>query len=94
VDDQAGRGGAVNIPTPRSGDVVVIGRAASVQFQEPIRMRVIEVDQRTSCPGWAWLHGFQLNEAGDATERRSVFVQLAGLYRPPGTPPPPTPWRR
>jgi hypothetical protein len=66
---------------------VIVGRAASVQFQEPIRMRVIEVDQRTSCPGWAWLRGLQLDEAGDVIERRSVFVQLAGLYRPPNPPP-------
>jgi hypothetical protein len=29
--------------------------------------------------GWAWLDGYQLNAAGDAVERRSIFVQLSGL---------------
>ena len=84
----------MSIPAPRSGEIVVVTRAASVQFQQPIRLRVIEVEQRTTYPGWAWLHGYQLNDVDEAVERRSVFVELAGLYRPPGSPPPPSPWRR
>jgi hypothetical protein len=66
---------------------VIVGRAASVQFQEPIKMRVITVDQRTSRPGWGWVHGYQLDDNGDVIEPRTVFVQLAGLYRPPNPPP-------
>ncbi|NUR74464.1 MAG: hypothetical protein HOU81_26945, partial [Hamadaea sp.] len=29
--------------------------------------------------GWLWLDGYQLNAAGDAVERRSIFVQGNGL---------------
>jgi hypothetical protein len=64
---------------PRSGDVVRVTRAASVQFVEPMLFRVIRVHDWPTYEGWAWLDGYQLNSIGDAIARRSIFVQLAGL---------------
>ncbi len=75
---------------PRSGDVLTIGREASVQFATPILFRVIRVHDWTTYDGWVWIDGYQLNTAGDAIERRSIFVQIDGL-RPVGStrkPPP------
>lgn len=68
---------------PRSGDVLVLDRAASVQFSTPILFRVIRVHDWSTYQGWAWLDGYQLNAAGQAVERRTVFVRIAGLRPPP-----------
>jgi len=65
---------------PRSGDVVRLTRAASVQFTDPILFRVIRVHDWPTYDGWAWLDGYQLDSSGDAVERRSIFVQIAGLH--------------
>ena len=64
---------------PRSGDVLRVTKAASVQFSQPLLFRVIRVHYWKTYDGWAWLDGYQLNAAGDAVERRSIFVQLSGL---------------
>lgn len=64
---------------PRSGDVLRVTRAASVQFVEPLLFRVIRVHDWPTYDGWVWLDGYQLNSAGDAVERRSIFVQVGGL---------------
>ncbi|MGR6316430.1 hypothetical protein Q2K19_10915 [Micromonospora soli] len=64
---------------PRSGDVLHVTRTASVQFLRPIMFRVIRVLDRTTYDGWLWLDGYELNAAGDAVNRRSIFVQPAGL---------------
>lgn len=64
---------------PRSGDVLMVTRAASVQFVQPMLFRVIRVYDWPTYDGWAWLDGYQLNASGDAVSRRSIFVQLAGL---------------
>lgn len=66
---------------PRSGDVLRVTRAASVQFVEPLFFRVIRVHDWPTYNGWVWLDGYQLNTAGDAVERRSIFVQVAGLQK-------------
>jgi hypothetical protein len=66
---------------PRSGDVLCVNRAASVQFQHPMMFRVIRVHDWQTYDGWAWLDGYQLDAAGDAVERRSIFVQVNGLQR-------------
>jgi len=73
---------------PGSGDVLLIDREASVQFLEPILLRVIRVHNWTTYTGWVWLDGYQLLPNGDAIERRSVFVQLAGLKQIPTAIPP------
>jgi hypothetical protein len=69
------------VPTvlPRTGDVLRVTKAASVQFVRPMLFRVIRVHDWQTYDGWAWLDGYQLNTAGDAIERRSIFVQPQGL---------------
>ncbi|WP_229789722.1 hypothetical protein [Pilimelia terevasa] len=64
---------------PRSGDVLEVTRSASVQFVSPLLFRVIRVLDWPTYDGWAWLDGYSLNAAGDAVERRSIFVQVNGL---------------
>ncbi|HEX5740757.1 MAG TPA: hypothetical protein VFY17_04290 [Pilimelia sp.] len=64
---------------PRSGDVLEVTRSASVQFVSPLLFRVIRVLDWPTYDGWAWLDGYSLNSAGDAVERRSIFVQVNGL---------------
>ncbi|WP_432833604.1 hypothetical protein [Dactylosporangium sp. CA-092794] len=64
---------------PRTGDVLRVTKAASVQFTQPMLFRVIRLLDWQTYDGWAWLDGYQLNAAGDAVERRSIFVQLQGL---------------
>ncbi|TDC59841.1 hypothetical protein E1258_16545 [Micromonospora sp. KC207] len=64
---------------PRSGDVLHVTRAASVQFLKPIMFRVIRVLDWPTYDGWVWLEGYELNAAGDAVSRRSIYVQAAGL---------------
>ncbi len=64
---------------PRPGDVIEVTRHASVQFATPIRFRVIRVRDWPTYSGWVWLDGYQLDSAGEATERRSIFVRSGGL---------------
>lgn len=64
---------------PRSGDVLHLTRAASVQFVEPLLFRVIRCHDWPTYEGWVWIDGYELNAAGDAVERRSLFVQISGL---------------
>jgi hypothetical protein len=77
--DRHGEGGHTVLP--RSGDVLRVTRAASVQFAEPIMFRVIRVHDWPTYDGWAWLDGYQLDAVGDAVERRSIFVQIDGLQQ-------------
>lgn len=65
--------------TLQAGDVLHVTREASVQFTRPMMFRVIRVHDWPTYDGWIWLDGYQLNAAGDAVERRSIFVQTAGL---------------
>jgi hypothetical protein len=76
---------------PRSGDVLQVGRDASVQFSEPILFRVIRVLDWPTYHGWIWLDGYELDMSGDAVDRRSIFVQRNGLR--PLRPSPPAPRR-
>jgi hypothetical protein len=68
---------------PRPGDVVLVDGKASVQFADTRRLlfRVISVGNKPTYEGWAWLQGYSLNSAGDAIERREIFVQHDGLRR-------------
>ena len=63
---------------PRSGDLMAVGRAASVQFdgRNAMTFRVIRVHDWPTYHGWAWLDG---NGNGTDVERRSIFVQPSGL---------------
>jgi hypothetical protein len=74
---------------PQANQLLWINRAASVQFAAvaPFKFRVITAHVYGSTPhGCAWIDGYQLDDRGDALERRSLFVQLAGL-RPVADPP-------
>lgn len=64
-----------------SGDLLCIGRAASVQFVKPIMFRVIRVLDWVTYDRWVWLEGYQLDAKGQAVERRQIFVQPAGLRK-------------
>lgn len=66
---------------PNSGDIVVLSRAASVQFVNPRLFRVIRVHDWPTYDGWAWIDGYELNPAGDAVDQRTVFVSLDGLRK-------------
>lgn len=81
-----GRGDQQPELRPRSGDVLEVTRAASVQFATPILFRVIRVHDWPTYTGWLWLDGYQLSENGEAVERRSIFVQAEGLRRVPAPP--------
>src|SRR6478752_4677610 len=67
--------------TPQAGDILHVTREASVQFLRPMMFRVIRVHDWPTYEGWVWLDGYQLNAAGDAVERRSIFVQVNGLQQ-------------
>ncbi|MFI5832278.1 hypothetical protein ACIA5A_01190 [Micromonospora sp. NPDC051300] len=69
----------------RCGALLLIGRAASVQFVRPFHFRVIRVLDWTTYDGWTWLDGYQLDARGDAVARRSIFVRRGGLL--PGSVP-------
>lgn len=66
---------------PQPGDVLHVGGAASVQFQgeRALTFRVIRVDPRRTYDGWLWIDGYVLGPAGDALERRVIFVRREGL---------------
>ncbi|MFC3993776.1 hypothetical protein [Actinoplanes siamensis] len=66
---------------PRSGDVLFVGREASVQFagERALYLRVIRVLPHDTYQGWIWLDGYTVSTDGEAVERRTIFVQLAGL---------------
>ena len=66
----------------RTGEVIRLGRAASVQFSgAPIVFRVTRVHEWPTYSGWVWLDGYQLSKRGAAVARRSVFVKVDGVKR-------------
>ncbi|MEU1588780.1 hypothetical protein [Micromonospora sp. NPDC005710] len=66
---------------PKPGDVLHLGSDASVQFSgdRSLIFRVIKVCDRPTYEGWVWLSGYSLDRAGNAVDRREIFVQRAGL---------------
>jgi len=64
----------------KAGDLLVVGRVASVQFTSPIRFRVIRQLDWITYDGWVWLDGYELDAHGEAVDRRSIFVMKAGLH--------------
>ncbi|MEU5549166.1 hypothetical protein ABZ738_05300 [Micromonospora sp. NPDC047793] len=66
---------------PKPGDVLHVGVEASVQFggSRSLIFRVIKVHDWTTYDGWVWLLGYALDRAGNAVDRREIFVQRAGL---------------
>ncbi|MEU8156320.1 hypothetical protein AB0B94_21905 [Micromonospora sp. NPDC048986] len=65
----------------RHFDLLVIDGRASVQFagDRALTLRVVSVCDQPTYQGWVWLSGYVLNSRGDATTKREVYVQLAGL---------------
>jgi hypothetical protein len=43
---------------------------------------VIRVLDWQAPDGWAWLEGYEFDAAGNAREKRSIFVLLSGLAEP------------
>ncbi|GAA4575477.1 hypothetical protein GCM10023176_44850 [Micromonospora coerulea] len=68
---------------PCPGDLLVIDGRASVQFagDRALTFRVVSVCDRPTYAGWVWLTGYVINRRGQATAKREVYVQLAGLTR-------------
>ena len=67
--------------TLQPGDVLHVDGDASVQFQgaRSFRFRLIRVDPRSTYDGWIWLEGYVLGPAGNALQRRRIFVRRDGL---------------
>jgi hypothetical protein len=65
----------------RAGDVVQVGAEASVQFSgdRGLLFRIIRIDKRVTYDGWLWLDGYVLGPAGNAQQRRRIFVRRDGL---------------
>jgi hypothetical protein len=65
----------------RPGDVVQVGAEASVQFSgdRGLLFRIIRVDPRVTYDGWLWLDGYVIGPAGNALQRRRIFVRQEGL---------------
>nr|WP_236646677.1 hypothetical protein [Micromonospora acroterricola] len=66
---------------PATGDIVLIGAAASVQFagDRALRLRISAVNLGPTYHGWIWLTGYVLDKRGRAVDRREVYVQAAGI---------------
>jgi len=63
------------------GDELTLTRAASVQFFRPLPFRLIRVLPLATYDGWCWLDGYELDLAGEAVERRRLFVQYQGVIK-------------
>ncbi|MFG2010025.1 hypothetical protein ACGFNF_13240 [Micromonospora sp. NPDC048868] len=70
----------------KPGDVLLIGAACSVQFggNRALRLRLVSIDSTPTYYGWVWLTGYVLNQRGDATDKREVYVQRGGSAAPIG----------
>ncbi|MET7749025.1 hypothetical protein [Micromonospora sp. NPDC005367] len=66
---------------PSPGDLLVIDGRASVQFagDRALTFRVVSMSNQPTYHGWIWLTGYVLDRRGEATAKREVYVQLAGL---------------
>ena len=66
---------------PEPGALIRVDRGASAQFagQPGFSFRVISVCGKPTYRGWAWITGYVLDQEGNATEKREIFVRLAGL---------------
>ncbi|MFG2060877.1 hypothetical protein ACGFIK_05605 [Micromonospora sp. NPDC048871] len=69
---------------PSPGDLLRIDGRASVQFagDRALTLRVVSVSDRHAYDGWVWLTGYVLSRRGNATTKREIYVQLAGLSAP------------
>ncbi|MFF5217014.1 hypothetical protein [Micromonospora sp. NPDC000442] len=74
---------------PEPGDLLRIDIRASVQFagRRALTLRVVSVSDRQAYDGWIWLTGYVIDRRGNATAKREVYVQLAGLRAAPDSAP-------
>ncbi|WP_432905619.1 hypothetical protein ACQP1S_10275 [Micromonospora matsumotoense] len=83
-------GAAVPGVAVAAGDLLHLTREASVQFSRPITVRVIRVlTGWHTYDGWVWIDAYELNGAGDAVRRRTLFLMPAGARRLTPQPGPP-----
>ncbi|MDG9676317.1 hypothetical protein [Micromonospora sp. DH14] len=63
------------------GDLLLIGSACSPQFtgDRGLRLRLVSVGEVDPYNGWMWLTGYVLDPQGNATDKREVYVQRAGI---------------
>ncbi|SCL71305.1 hypothetical protein [Micromonospora peucetia] len=75
---------------PSPGDLLVVDGQASAQFagDRALTFCVVSVCDQPTYAGWVWLTGYVLDRRGNATAKREIYVQLAGL-RPVASPPTP-----
>ncbi|GIF75940.1 hypothetical protein Asi02nite_54580 [Asanoa siamensis] len=74
------------------GQLLWIDRPASVQFaQRPFAFLLLHVHRWSTHTHWIWLDGYQLSDTGQLVQRRSIFVQTAGLQQAPANHPRPQP---
>ncbi|GIJ23050.1 hypothetical protein [Micromonospora lutea] len=80
---------------PAPGDLLRIDGRASVQFAggRALTLRVVSVSDRHAYDGWIWLTGYVIDRRGDATAKREIYVQLAGIRSDTGAAAPPRPAR-
>ncbi|MEU7933642.1 hypothetical protein [Micromonospora echinofusca] len=66
---------------PSPGDLLAVDGRASVQFagDRALTFRVVSVCDQPTYAGWIRLTGYVLNRRGEATDKREIYVQLAGL---------------
>ncbi|MFG3684608.1 hypothetical protein [Micromonospora sp. NPDC047740] len=66
---------------PEPGDLLRIDGRASVQFagERALTFRIVSVCDRPTYVGWVWLTGYVINRRGNATAKREICVQFAGL---------------
>ncbi|PZF90807.1 hypothetical protein C1I93_22375 [Micromonospora endophytica] len=60
--------------------VYLLDRAASPQFgRTPIVVRVVRELDRPTYHGWTWIDCYQLDQHGDAVDKRQLFVMPEGV---------------
>lgn len=65
---------------PRPGEDYYVGAACGVPHKfRPIYFRLVKVDHRPGWDGMLWLHGYELDAKGDASELRDIYVIADGL---------------
>ncbi|WP_018349639.1 hypothetical protein [Longispora albida] len=73
--------GRETLPLLKPGDTFMLDGQVSVQFAgRRLPVRVIKMSaRRSSVAGWGWAEVYVLDNRGNATERREVFINLAAL---------------
>ncbi len=67
---------------PTAGSLVVLDRDATPQLDgsPAVTMRVVRVEPGNQEPGWLWISGYQLVDAGVAVEQRTILAKLNRVW--------------